>query len=326
MLAADTGSLYFEAVPAGLRDTMWRVGAVARPADFVAAVVDAWRAVEAVTEAEVQARFRATRAYRNFRGALRLAARSGARVLAIGFGRGFGGRSSAYAASVAREVFSSAEIREIDRLDVTPETLSDPRPPYDIVVTHSLLHFVYEFRPFCRLIRQLVAPGGAYVMANEPNARFWSNAECVRRMREAAASQSRSNRLRKFVDPARYWGRIRRFGRRKPCSSERINGILRERFHLTASLTPKEIVRLIDPYLPDGYPGVSPIGGDGISWAALAEGPLSGMELQNVVTSGYVLRGNPDVVPERWRAIDERLASQYPQDGCSFTAVWRKVA
>lgn len=305
---------------------MWRVGAAARPAEFVAAVVEAWRAIEVVTEAEVQARFRSTRAYRDFRGVLWRAARSGARVLAIGCGRGLAGRSSAYAASVAREIFSSAEAGDIDRLDVTPDTLSDDRGPYDIVVSHSLLHFLFEFRPICRLIQQLVAPGGAYVMANEPNARFWSNVACVRQMNEIAASESRSKRLRKFADPARYWARIRRVGRPAPCWSERINDILRERFHLTAALTPKEIVRLIDPCLPDPHPGVCPIGSDGLDWDGLSEGPLSGMRVEQVVTSGYVLRANPDVVPERWRAVDERLASQYPQDGCSFTALWRKAA
>jgi SAM-dependent methyltransferase len=326
MLAADTGSLYFEAVPLSLRDTMWRVGAVVRPAEFVAAVVDAWRAVEIVTEEEVQARFRASRAWRDFSDVLRMAAMPGARVLAIGCGRGFAGRSSAYAASVVREVFHSAEVADIDRLDVTPELLSEAREPYDIVVTHSLLHFVYEFRPLCRLVQSLVAPGGAYVMANEHNSRFWSNPECVRAMKAAAAAESRQKRIRKLFDPARYWRRIQRLGRPKPSWSDRMNEILRARFHLTADLTQKEIARIIDPYMPDPFSGECPIGKDGMNWADLEGGPLGQMRLERMVTSGYVMRSNPERLPQQWRAVDESLSAKFPLDGCSYTALWRKNA
>jgi len=326
MLAADTGCLYFEAVPLSLRDTMWRVGAAARPAEFVAAVVDAWRAVEVVTDAEVQARFRASRAWRDFRDVLRTAAIPGARVLAIGCGRGFAGRSSAYAGSVVREVLGPDEISELDRLDVTPELLSEVREPYDIVVTHSLLHFVYEFRPLCRLIQNLVAPGGAYVMANEHNSRFWANPECVQQMKHVAAAESRGKRWRKLLDPARYWRRIQRLGRTQPSWCARINEILRDRFHLTAELTQKEVARIIDPYMPDPYSGECPIGKDGMNWVDLENGPLAQMRLERVVTSGYVMRSNPERLPEEWRAIDQSLSAKFPLDGCSYTALWRKNA
>lgn len=324
MSAPDTGSLYFEAVPLPLRDIMWRVGASVRPAEFVAAVVEAWRAVEVVAEETVQERFRSTRAYADFRGAIRRAASPGARVLAIGAGPGFNGRGSGYAASVVREVLSPAGIAQIERLDVTPAVLSDGRRPFDLVVTHSLLHFVYSFRPICRLIRNLIAPGGAYVMANEPNARFWANPECVREMKQVAAAESREKRLRKLASPAIYWRRIRRMGQVGRSWCDEVNAILRARFGLVDSLTPKEIVRIIDPYVPDPYPGECGIGADGISWSELECGPLLGMRIEHVVTSGYVMRSNPTVLPERWRSLDARLAAQYPFDGCSFTAVWRK--
>jgi len=247
-------------------------------------------------------------------------------VLAIGCGRGFAGRSSGYAASVVREVFGPAEAAEVDRLDVTPELLSEVREPYDIVVTHSLLHFVFEFRPLCRLIQNLVAPGGAYVMANEHNSRFWANPECVREMKNVAAAESRGKRLRKLLDPERYWRRIQRLGRPKPAWSDQINQILRARFHLAADLTQKEIVRIIDPYMPDPYSGDCPIGKDGMNWADLENGPLAQMRLEHVVTSGYVMRSNPERVPEPWRALDEALSSRHPLDGFSYTALWRKVA
>src|SRR5205814_1380051 len=92
MSPADTGTLYFEAAPDALRDTMCRVGAACPPPEFVEAVVETFRAVESVSDEEVQARFRSTRAFRDFIAALREAAPSHARVLAIGCGRGLAGR------------------------------------------------------------------------------------------------------------------------------------------------------------------------------------------------------------------------------------------
>src|SRR5206468_4165104 len=152
MSAAETGSLYFEGVPLALQDTMWRVGAGVHPAEFVERVVETFRAVEVVAEEEVQARFRASRPYADFVGLLRAAARPGLRIIVIGCGRGLAGRSSAYAASVVRETLDSGEIGAMDCVDLIPGCPPEARVPYDLVVTHSLLHFLLDPTPVCRLL------------------------------------------------------------------------------------------------------------------------------------------------------------------------------
>jgi SAM-dependent methyltransferase len=325
MSAADTCSLYFESMPVALRDTMWRVGASVRPAEFVEAVVETWRTVEIVSDQEVQARFRTSRTWRDYR-ALLQSLEPPSRVLAVGCGHGLAGRSSAYAASVVREVFPSRTRTSIGRLDLTPYTLAEVRAPYDLVVTHSLLHFLYDPKPVCRLILQMVAPGGVYIMANEPNARFWSNPECVREMNEVGEIEGRRRRFRRLASPARYWSRLRRFAHAGEPQDwiERMNKLLQQRLGLSGDLTPKEIVRIIDPHIPDSYPGEFPMGRDGLNWSELESGPLFGLRLDTVRTSGYVMRDNPDRVPDRWRPMDEKLASLYPLDGCAFSALWRK--
>jgi hypothetical protein len=188
------------------------------------------------------------------------------------------------------------------------------------------LHFVHDPRPLCRLLLELIAPGGAYVMANEPNARFWLNPVCVREMRKVGEAEARTRRLRNLASPSRYWSRLRRLADPGEPSDwvARMNVLLRQRFGLTAALSAKEIVRIVDPHLPDHYPGDYPLGFQGVSWSDLEAGPLRGLSVDIVRTSGYVSRDNPDRVPERFRAIDEKLAADYPLDGCSFSALWRK--
>jgi hypothetical protein len=332
MSPVDTRSLYFEAVPVALRDTIGRVGANVHPAEFVEAVVETWRAVEVVSEEEVQARFRASRPYRDFRALLQDAARQpalrdrAANGLVIGCGHGLAGRSSAYAASVAREVLASDGISCIERLDLTSHMPAIPQRRYDLVVSHSLLHFLHDPRPICRLLQEMIAPGCVYVMANEPNARFWMNPVCLREMEKTGEAQARTRRWRKLASPSRYWARLRRLAH----SGEprdwvaRMNLLLRQRIGLTAELSAKEIVRIIDPHLPDHYPGAYPLGSQGLSWSDLEAGPLLGLRVDAVRTSGYVLRDNPERIPERWRPIDEKLASDFPLDGCSFSALWHK--
>jgi hypothetical protein len=194
------------------------------------------------------------------------------------------------------------------------------------VVTHSLLHFFHDLKPICRLLLDALTPGGALVMANEPNARFWKNPECVREMKRVGLSEGRRNRLRKLADPSRYWSRLSRLaGGKEPHGRiSDMNRILRERLNLTGDLSAKEIVRIIDPHLPDQNPGEFMKEADGLSWSLLESGPLSGLRLENVRTSGYVMRENPDRIPARWRALDEKLAAYYPLDGCSFSGLWRK--
>ncbi|PWT93405.1 MAG: hypothetical protein C5B56_00765, partial [Proteobacteria bacterium] len=61
-------------------------------------------------------------------------------------------------------------------------------------------------------------------------------------------------------------------------------------------------------------------GSDGLDWTDLS----AGFKLEAVRTSGYIMRDNPARIPARWREVQERLSSQFPLDGCSYSAFWRK--
>ena len=103
--------------------------------------------------------------------------------------------------------------------------------------------------------------------------------------------------------------------------TEQINSLLRQS-GLAADLSAAEISRIIDPHMPTD--GESRRGPGGLDWSALAAGPLSGMTIRAVRTSGYIEQSNPAVLPARWRARDREFSDRFPLDGCSFSMLWHK--
>ncbi len=294
---------------------MRRVGAAAAPAEFTAALARALRLAQSISDEEIRRRFGMTRGYDDFCALLHAGAPPrGARILAIGSGERMGGRRAVYPASVVRDHYDgAASVEELNWDDSLPEEDTGGRR-FDMVVTHSFLHYLQDVHPACEWISRLLKPGGRYVMANEPNARFWRNAECVREMKRVGVAESRRRRLLKLVNPRSYWAKVRRMlkGRDNLDAFAEASRLVRQRLKLSADLTAEEITAILEPHL------------DGLSWAEMEAGPLSRMKLEMVRTSGYVKRDNPACVPARWRKLDESLAVRYPLDGYTFSALWRK--
>jgi SAM-dependent methyltransferase len=315
---------------------MSRVGATVTPGEFVQGVIEIFHEVSDYSEATMHFRFRQSRAYRDF---LTLLARAGppagSRILAIGCGPGFGGRGSGFAASVVQELYAGAHGFQVERMEVTPQLLDPsekamkPVRRFPLVVTHSVLHYLFELKPFCRLLHSLIEPGGRYVMANEPNARFWDNTECVETLRRKERSDRRRKRAARFLDPRRYGAKLLRLlGPSRPADAFAVmNHRLRERFHLRGELTPSEIMHINEPHLPD--PGSdSPtlrLGSNGLDWERLKE-VFPPLRLEVVRTSGYLGRENLDRIESKWREADRDLAGRCPLHGSSFTALWWKPA
>ncbi len=313
---------------------MTRVGATVTPGEFVQGVIEIFHEVSDYSEATMHFRFRQGRAYRDF---LTLLARAGppahSRVLAIGCGPGFGGRGSGFASSVVQELYAGAHGFQVERMEVTPQLLDScgkvvkPVRRFPLVVTHSLLHYLFDLKPFCRLLHTLIEPGGRYVMANEPNARFWDNTECVKTLHQKEAADRRRKRAARFLDPRRYGGKLLRvLGASTPSDPFAVmNRRLRERFHLRGELTRSEIMHINEPHLPDPDSPALRLGSNGLDWECL-EGIFPPLRLEVVRTSGYLGRENLDRIEGQWGEADRDMAGRYPLDGASFTALWWKPA
>ncbi len=315
-----------------LQAVMARVGAEMPAGEFVRVVVEVFQEVWYKPEAAMRSRFRQSRSYRDFVGllaAVPLAQR--ARVLAVGCGAGFGGRGPGFVADVVEARLRERPNVTVHRMEITPWILESPAAEtgasgrYSLVVTHSTLRYIFDYRPLCRLLDSLVEPGGRYLMANEPNARFWNNTVCRDALRLKESAERHRKDLARLTDPQRYWNKALRWLHleRETSPFARMNQILRGRLGLRGDLTPAEIQHINEPHMPEGSPESFRLGSNGVDWERMQE-IFPALRLELVRTSGYVARDNPHRLFGEWKVADRALALRYPLDGCSVGALWRK--
>jgi hypothetical protein len=275
--------------------------------------------------------FRRWPSYRDFRGALaasRSAMKAPLSILVLGCGKGHAGCGAAYAAGVIREIFEPSDIARLEEFDISPIDIQGRLTGLgscDLLVTHSLVHFIPNLGSFFRSANRLIRAGGGYVMGHEPNRRYWMNPECRRVLERVRTAQKLRKRIRALLSPERYYARVRsRVAPPEPTLERRLNDILRRRRQLTSDLTTKEIRRLVDPHLPDGLDGNFMIGLEGFDWEELQSKYLPGMRPAWTATSGHMGRWNPADLSRRWQRRNAELAARYPDDGATFAVFWRK--
>lgn len=296
-----------------------RAGVSLEIGQFMSVVSTAYQHAQKVVEPDLDMplRFRNSRSYYGFSNSLRLAEldlRQPPSVLALGCGTGYAGCSSDYAASVARDVLSAT--RSIDQVDLSPASLDEGTPlrTYDLVVSHSLAHFVLDLPLFFRYLRRRVAPGGALVIGHEPNAAFWSD-QRVTRLREVHQRARRLQRSRSLcLRPSALVARLRRLpGRREspPSIFHVANNLLKSRYHFRAELTPAEMVATVDPHFPSNHS--FRLGVRGLDPERLPALYMPEFSLRWVDTSEY-------------QGIDASEAIRLGLPGSTFSALYRKRA
>jgi hypothetical protein len=248
----------------------------------------------------------------------------------LGCGWGLGGIGPSFAAQVAREVFAE-DIGSINEIAVTSQMLVDGHEsiaqqkaiPFDLVVSFSLLHFLPNLGPAFRLVNDLLHPKGAFVMAHEPNARYWRNSECQQTYRQFQRSKrprqiahSVGSRLARVIRPSRLSGGMDLY--------DSINQELRTKLGFIADLTRDEIGRIVDVHRPGAIRSNFKIGLDGFDFEDLNSGYLKEYELKKVLTSGHLAYNEPQCLAPRWQQMEQSLAEKYPLDGCVFCSYWRR--
>jgi hypothetical protein len=294
------------------------------PESFITLVSQVFQTVQAAhAAADMSARFRADPGYRTFRKAMQFAQqrlRLPISALVIGCGAGYAGCGPAYAVSVLQEIFPPGAVRELKEMATSPIYPNEAQGgPYDVVVSHSMWHFVPGLARFAVGFADLVKPGGYYIMGHEPNARFVANADC----QDCRAAARKSIRLRgKLIAVLRRSLEYRRTAQRPMTLHEQINRVLRMRYNFKTDLTAGEISRLVDPHFPVESSTMFRIGCDGFDWTHLGADLLTCFELAWVGTSGHLGVLDRARLSRRWIREEARLAQQYPHDGSSFSAVW----
>ena len=320
---------------------MDRVNVRLDPATFIETVAVAFKDAQAEHECESMAdKFRAEPSFQLFQNALRLAQRTGDRqsVLVLGCGRGFAGEPADFALTVVREVFDSTKIKKAAVLNLTPSILRLDRGALfahpqlaakegtsDLVVAHSLLHYVPDTAKVFDLIRRLLKRCGGLIISHEPNARFWQDA--TRRSALEKLQRTRPHRrLRQYLNRSRTFRLLRKTRTRPPTIWDRVNTLLKERCGLASPLAENEIRRLVDVHRPESVPGPFCIGQNGFDFDELSRIYLPDFRLQWVATTGHLGYVAPTSLTARWQRTAMALAEDNGLAGCVFTGYWRRDA
>jgi SAM-dependent methyltransferase len=321
-----------------LRTLMKRVNVTLDPVSFIEAIAMIFQEVRAEGEREsMERRFRTESSFQLFQNALRLARRSGVQsVVVLGCGPGFAGEPAAFASSVVREVFGSEKPRRIAALDLSPALLrQDPDALFanaqldigkgasDLIVAHSLLHYVLDIAPVLALVGRLLKPSGSLILSHEPNARFWQNSACQSAVADLRRSR-RCGRLRRYLTAIRTFGRFRKVTGPPPTVWDKVNLRLKRRYGLTGPLAENEIRRLVDIHRPEAVPGSFRIGLNGFDFDELSQLYLSDFRLEWVATSGHLGYDASSTFTPKWRSRAKALAAEQPLAGCVFTAYWKR--
>lgn len=317
-----------------LHATMQRLHANLTPDEFIEAVSIAFQDAGG-SQSPMQDRFRQEPSFEHFREALEKAHGScklPVSILVLGCGRGLAGVPASFSTTVIHEIFAPGDITEIQELDITLAMLNNcvssqssitglSGERYDLVVAHSLVHFVPSLAPFFSLVHRSLKPSGSFVLSHEPNARFWRNTACrnsLHRFRRVRRIRGLLRSLTRRVRPARH-------NPAAPPTSRlvTVNALLRERHELTGDLTEQEMRRIVDVHRPTTEYSSFRIGLDGFDFEELGRTYLSQFQLAWVASSGHLGYIDPSRLSAKWRRAEQRLSKAFPLDGSVFTSFWK---
>ena len=326
----------------GLTELMRRVNSRLDPEDFIETVSCAFQDVRGgSTSVETRKRFVAEPSYALFRKALSLAnerGRQGQSVLVLGCGRGFAGEGAEFAADSVREAFDSRRPPVITACNLTPAAIRDAsrgvptgllfdgkESTYDLVVTHSLFHYIPDVLPVFVLIRKLIKASGGLIVGHEPNANFWKNAEC----QASLAGMQRARRVQRWcrsLDPRRHIFRSRTVQPQPESMMSQVNRRLQEHYGFTGPLTVNEILRLVDVHRPEAVRGTFRIGHDGFDLDEWTQTMLVGFGLVWAGSTGQLGYISSSSLSQKWKRKEAELAARHPLAGSVFSAFWSRSA
>jgi len=332
--AGGRGSPWKEAMVLQVKESvceriMHRVGVSLPPAQFIYEVARAYEAIQTANSPPsiIEPRLRCCHSYPVFQQALREGGPA-ASTLILGCGEGLCGLDDSYARTEWGRAWPNTS--KVDSCLLSPPVLWDesrwPKDQYGAIVSHSMVHYVYNLDQYFRLVDRALLPGGTYVMGHEVSARFWLRPELVSATAKLRQDLRGTGRWKRLADPKAYWRRIGKYLHvEEPLDlTAQINLVLRRRLKTTEDVTSEEISRLVEIHRPLEKPCDLQIGRSGFDVDELSRTYFSDYELVWSGSSGFTGFTHPDHLPPHWRERDAELSRRFPNDGVYFSACWRK--
>ena len=326
-----------------LEECLRQAGAAEPPAEFCAIVSSFFHAVEARYYDNIHREIFASATEARWHEALDAAGRhlgSGLRVLDIGCGTGF-------EAGVVLDRLGRARVESIVCADPSQEMLAVcerklaafggekaflcagvsgvPRGArgFDLIVTNSVVHHVFDLPDFFARIDELAAPGALYVAGHEPAALYYTNNAMLRWNRLF----NRSRRIRLNLSGRRLARRLAAAAGlrpRPPGITEIVNEQLLRNRHASKPLPSNAIRKLVDIHVPLSS-GEYPWGEPGFSPESVVRDYLPGWTVAFSRTYHHI-KAPSSSLSARWRAVARWLEQRHPACGSDIIMAFVKTA
>jgi hypothetical protein len=325
-----------------LLSVMQRVNYSAKPDEFLEVISTVFQKIQerkSSAQPPVANQFRQEPSFVLFEKAIehaRVSQSSDLSVLVLGCAEGFAGKSADFTEEVVTNLFGAGE-RKIRAVNLTPDffrnfsaesfagtSLSGTEHGYDLLIAHSVVHFIPDLDAFFRFVRMALTSSGGLILGHEPNARFWCNSECLEAAEHLRSDLSRSKWIAAILGLA---NRVKLSGPARPGEPtlwDEVNSVLMEQNGFTAPLSENEIRRIVDVHRPEPVPGTFRIGLNGFDIEVLASEYLNDFTLKWSASCGHLGYTPAQSLNPKWRRRDAELAAKYPHDGTVWTAYWRR--
>jgi SAM-dependent methyltransferase len=194
------------------------------------------------------------------------------------------------------------------------------RTTFDLILTNSALHHLYDWRGLVRSLSGRLRVGGLYLMGHEPSMRFYVNKE----IQSAYARFLREWKWRRLLSSAKWKAFVRRKVGLEADVPRETARLAYERGLVRRPLSAQTVQSLVDYHVP--IPQESASSARGFDIESLEEEFYKSFGLRLVSARTYAYLGSFIVptLPRKWREVVVQLTEKYPRDGSSVCALWRK--
>ena len=190
---------------------------------------------------------------------------------------------------------------------------------FNVLMTNALLHHVVRPWEMIESLFPLLEPNAIWLQGHEPSRRFLANPECL----AAFDAYLCEHRWRRFLSPKKYLARLARLlrGDRDPAAAA-----ARRSFDagLFRRMPPANVVGwLVDYHVAHNAEQARV--GKGFNVEELQVDLRPQWQLQWTTSYAHMGPAPKHLLPPHWLRRAGTLQRKYPQDGASFSCIWRRT-
>lgn len=199
--------------------------------------------------------------------------------------------------------------------------LIEERPVFDLIVTNSVIHHVFDLGAFLGCLDRVLTPGGVYICGHEPSARYYTIPE----MKQWRRRFNRYMRWKRGLKPKQLLKRLLSgmgLIARGMSISDKVNEHLITVGYIKTALAGNALHKMVDIHVPQstgeflwGLPGFSP--------EAILKEYLP--KYNSVFSTTYHhIKAPLNALGFYWRHVNNRLKQRHPDGGADIIMAFRK--